>query len=407
MSAGLGLQPVRNVLTLPDGFRAAGNLVSCRTGFATPDGFRAAGNLVSYCRTGFATPVRNVLTTVTAYCRTGSVSDGNLVFGYMAKILIIDDDQMICKSLSRIFQDMGHEVLYALTLKQGVKEAKLGDFDIVFLDVKLPDGNGLKHLPVIREVPSLPEIIIITGHANPDSAELAIRNHAWDYIRKPASIDVVTLVLTRALQYREEKKAGKSAVTLKSIKREGIIGSSPGIINCLDLVARAAGSNANILISGETGTGKELFARAVHANSFRAEENFVAVDCTSLPKTLIENLLFGHAKGAFTGADKKEDGLVKHADGGTLFLDEIGELPLTTQKTFLRVLQERQFRPLGNTREIKSDFRLVSASNRNLGEMAKLGKFRKDLLYRLRSITIHLPPSESVAKMSGNLQPVI
>jgi len=325
----------------------------------------------------------------------------------MAKILIIDDDQMICKSLSRIFQDMGHEVLYALTLKQGVKEAKSGDFDIVFLDVKLPDGNGLKHLPVIREVPSLPEIIIITGHANPDSAELAIRNHAWDYIRKPASIDVVTLVLTRALQYREEKKAGKSAVTLKSIKREGIIGSSPGIINCLDLVARAAGSNANILISGETGTGKELFAWAVHANSFRAEENFVAVDCTSLPKTLIENLLFGHAKGAFTGADKKEDGLVKHADGGTLFLDEIGELPLTTQKTFLRVLQERQFRPLGNTREIKSDFRLVSASNRNLGETAKLGKFRKDLLYRLRSITIHLPPSESVAKMSGNLQPVI
>ncbi|OQX10239.1 MAG: Fis family transcriptional regulator [Desulfobacteraceae bacterium IS3] len=310
----------------------------------------------------------------------------------MAHILIIDDEEMICDSLSRIFQDMGHDVFYSLTLKEGIAAAKSKDFDVVFLDVRLPDGNGIEELPMVQATESKPEVIIITGYADPDSAELAIRSNAWDYIRKPASIDAVTLSLNRALQYRSEKKASRSAVTLKRIKREGIIGNSPGIINCLDIVAKAAVSNTNILITGETGTGKELFARAVHANSARSQENFVPVDCASLPKTLIENTLFGHAKGSFTGADKAEDGLIRTADRGTLFLDEIGELPMTTQKTFLRVLQERRFRPIGGVQEIKSDFRLVSASNRNLEEMAKSGRFRNDLLFRLRSVTIHLPP---------------
>jgi len=310
----------------------------------------------------------------------------------MANILIVDDDKMICDSLVRIFADMGHGVSYSVTLGEGLTEAASKDFDVVFLDVRLPDGDGIKHLPAFQAAPGLPEVIIITGFADPDSAELAIKSNAWDYIRKPASIDSVTLTLTRALHYRKEKKAACSGFTLNCLKREGIIGSSPEIKTCLDLLARAAATHANILISGETGTGKELFARAVHANSTRSDKNFVAVDCASLPKTLTESLLFGHIKGSFTGADKNEDGLILSADQGTLFLDEIGELPPSAQKTFLRVLQERRFRPVGGVREISSDFRLVSATNRNLDNIAESGDFRSDLLFRIRSVTIHLPP---------------
>lgn len=310
----------------------------------------------------------------------------------MATILIVDDDQMICDSLVRIFADMGHEVSYSLTLKDGLNKAGAKDFDVVFLDVRLPDGDGIKYLPVFQAGPGLPEAVIITGFADPDSAELAIKSNAWDYIKKPASIDSVTLTLTRAIQYREEKKAARSAFKLDSLKREGIVGNSFEIKTCLDLLARAAATHANILISGETGTGKELFARAVHANSTRADKNFVAVDCASLPKTLTESLLFGHIKGSFTGADKNEEGLILSSDRGTLFLDEIGELPLSVQKTFLRVLQERRFRPVGGVQEISSDFRLVSATNRNLDAMANSGEFRNELLFRVRSVTIHLPP---------------
>ncbi len=307
----------------------------------------------------------------------------------MAAILIIDDDKMICETLSRIFKEMGHETTYALTLEKGRRAAREGAPDIVFLDVRLPDGNGLKSLPDIQNTPSNPEIIILTGYADPDGAELAMENNAWDYLKKPASMDTITLVLSQALQYRGEKQTSRPAIALK---REGIIGKSPALEASLDLVARSAGGVANILVSGETGTGKEIFSRAIHANSARAGANFVVVDCGSLPETLMESLLFGHTKGAFTGADRAEEGLVKNAAGGTLFLDEIGELSLKTQKIFLRVLQERRFYPVGAVKEVKSDFRLISASNRNLDEMVEAGTFRADLLFRLRTINIELPP---------------
>ncbi|MCP4690015.1 MAG: sigma-54-dependent Fis family transcriptional regulator [Desulfobacterales bacterium] len=307
----------------------------------------------------------------------------------MAKILIIDDDNLICETLSRIFKGMGHETNYALTLEKGREEARGWDPDIIFLDVRLPDGNGLENLPEIQDSPSNPEVIILTGYADPDGAELAIENNAWDYLKKPASMDTITQVLNQALQYRREKQTSQPTI---SLKREGIIGKSPALEACLDLVARSAGGVANILISGETGTGKELFARTIHANSARSRSNFVVVDCGSLPETLMESLLFGHTKGAFTGADKAEDGLIKNAAGGTLFLDEIGELSLKTQKIFLRVLQERRFYPVGAVKEIKSDFRLISASNRNLDEMVEAGSFRADVLFRLRTINIELPP---------------
>jgi two-component system NtrC family response regulator len=180
--------------------------------------------------------------------------------------------------------------------------------------------------------------------------------------------------------------------SLVSIKRDHIIGSSPELTARLDLAAQCAASDVNVLITGETGTGKESFAKLIHFNSLSPESNFVVVDCAALPEPLVESVLFGHVKGAFTGADGDRNGLIRQADGGTLFLDEVGELPLNIQKKFLRVLQERRFKPVGGTREVQSKFRLISATNRNLDEMVAQGRFREDLLYRLRTFHIDLPP---------------
>jgi two-component system NtrC family response regulator len=216
-----------------------------------------------------------------------------------------------------------------------------------------------------------------------------MRHGVWDYIQKPSSVDALILPLVRALQYREEKKAKQAVLPLK---REGIVGSSTQITRCLDLLAQVANSEANVLVTGETGTGKELFAVAIHQNSRRAHKNFVVVDCAALPETLVESILFGHEKGAYTGADRPRDGLILQADGGTLFLDEVGELPLSVQKSFLRVLQQKKFRPVGGKNEIQSDFRLIAASNRDLDQMVGQNRFREDLLFRLRAFMIEIPP---------------
>ncbi len=310
----------------------------------------------------------------------------------MAQVMIIDDDVVMCEMLSSMVHRTGHEATSAHTLKEGMREVSARNYDIVFLDIRMPDGSGLDILPRIRERSSPPEVIIMTGYGDPDGAELAIKNGAWDYIEKPSSIKEMMLPFLRALQYREEKKARTPAV---AIKWEGIIGSSPRMRACFDVLAQAANSDASVLITGETGTGKELFARAIHENSPRASKNFVVVDCTALPKTLVESTLFGYEKGAFTGADKDQDGLVRQAHGGTLFLDEVGEIPLVIQKAFLRVLQEHRFRPVGSKKEIESDFRLVAATNRNLDEMVEAHHFRRDLLFRLQTFTIDLPPLQT------------
>jgi len=307
----------------------------------------------------------------------------------MANVLIIDDDEMLCEILSRRIMDLGHTAETALTLKNGVWMASSKRYDVVFLDVFLPDGNGLNQMPFIQATPSKPEIIIITGAGDPNAAELAVNSGAWDYIQKPFSKNQVTLQLVRALEYREQKSDPQAS---KVLKRDGLIGSSHQMNACLALLAQTVHSNANVLITGETGTGKELFARAIHDNSLRANRNFVVVDCTVLPEKLAESVLFGHEKGSFTGADKTHVGLIKQADGGTLFLDEVGELPLSIQKTFLRVLQERRFRPVGGKQETVSDFRLVAATNRNIENIVRSSEFRQDLLFRLRSFTIELPP---------------
>ncbi len=307
----------------------------------------------------------------------------------MARVLIIDDDPGICHTLSVIVRQNKHAVDCAFTLEEGMMAAAEGDYAIVFLDVQMPDGNGLKFLPKIMKVSSAPEVIIMTGQGTLDGAELAIRNGAWDYIQKPSSIKEMTLPFVRALQYRKEKQFGKRAL---SLKRDGIIGSSVEIMACLDQIATAASSDGNVLISGETGTGKELFARATHDNSPRCKENYVVFDCASLPDSLVESTLFGYEKGAFTGADNTKKGIIKHADHGTILLDELGELPLEAQKSFLRVLQEKRFRPVGGKEELSSDFRVIATTNRDLEKMVREGKFRKDLLYRLRTFFVHLPP---------------
>jgi len=307
----------------------------------------------------------------------------------MADILIIDDDELICATLSNVVKDMGHNATCAFTLREGLEKVRSGQFDLVFLDVKMPDGSGLGIVTDIRETPSSPEVIIITGFGDPDGAELAIKHGAWGYLEKGASLDAMTLPLARALQYRQERQLKKAPTALRL---EGIVGRSPKMRACLDLLAQAANSDASVLITGETGTGKELIACAIHKNSARARKSFVVVDCAALPETLVESVLFGHEKGSYTGADKSQSGLIKQAGGGTLFLDEVGELPLSIQGSFLRVLQERRFRPVGSIEEVESDFRTVAASNRDLDDMARRGQFRKDLLFRLRALEIELPP---------------
>ena len=307
----------------------------------------------------------------------------------MARILIIDDEPILCNYLVDVFRNSTHEVQFTHTLADGIKILSQDRYDVVFLDVKLPDGNGLGSLMQMQETPSAPEIIIITGAADQAGAEVAIKNGAWDYIQKPFSAVQIKDCLKTVLQYRQEK-ANRPSKSL--INHKEIIGNSPQMRRCFAQLASAAYSDASVLITGQTGTGKELFAKAIHVNSYRKNNNFIVVDCAALTESLVTSTLFGHEKGAFTGADRNRDGLIIQADGGTLFLDEIGELPLSVQRAFLRVLQEHRFRPIGNRHEMESNFRLIAATNRNLDQMVDEGKFRRDLLFRLRSITIDLPP---------------
>lgn len=307
----------------------------------------------------------------------------------MASVLIIDNDKLMCDWIATAVTQMEQKSIYAHTLREGFRKAKAQTFAVIFLASKMPDGSGLDIIPKIKASGYAPEIIITTGFGDPDEAELAISNGAWDYIEKPASLEAIKVQLTRVLEYKAEISTGKPPLALK---REHIIGSSYRLNSQFDLISQAAQSDVNVLIKGETGTGKELFAKAIHTNSPRADSNFVIVDCTALPETLVENVLFGHARGSFTGAYTSQNGLIKQADRGTLFLDEIGELPLAMQKTFLRVIQEHRFRPVGGNQEVTSDFRLVAASNRDLESMVRKGNFREDLLFRLRSLVIDLPP---------------
>ncbi|ABW66678.1 sigma-54-dependent transcriptional regulator [Desulfosudis oleivorans] len=307
----------------------------------------------------------------------------------MPHILIVDDEPMVAMLLSETVSQEGWLPVCVHTLADAREIIGAQSFDVVLLDIQLPDGSGLDALSFFVGVTAAPEVLIMTGYGHPDAAGLALEHGAWDYVEKPINIKKIILSIRRALEFRQAKMAGKKRHILK---RNGIVGASQAIGECLEQMAEAADGDHSVLLSGETGTGKELFARAIHLNSQRAESNFVVVDCTALSETLIESSLFGHVKGAFTDAGRDRDGLIKLAHRGTLFLDEIGELPLEIQKKFLRVLEEKKFRPVGSTTEVKSDFRLISATNRNLDEMVTSGDFRNDLLYRVKAQKIVLPP---------------
>ena len=312
----------------------------------------------------------------------------------MARILVIDDDETFSYVLKRACSRQGHEVMLSASACEA-KEASAGMFDIVFLDISLPDGNGLSLLPLLLGSEGHPEVIVITGHDNRAWLEQALMAGAWDFIRKDDSLDTVFAALEQALLYHQNRcgaQLSSSGQRTTPLKRNRLVGSGAAIGRCLESVIQCADSDVCVLLSGETGTGKEVFARTIHENSGRQNGPFIVVDCAALPENLAESLLFGHVRGAFTGAITRENGLIPEADGGTLFLDEVGELPLSLQKVFLRVLQEKRVRPVGSTQETPCDFRLIAATNRNLEYMVEEESFRRDLFYRLQTVHIPLPP---------------
>lgn len=307
----------------------------------------------------------------------------------MGNVLIIDDDPQIRDALARVVGRLGHTPTQASTLADGLRQAAAADVDVVFLDVRMPDGNGLDAISDIRRTPSGPEIIVITGWGDPDGAERAMRQGAWDYIEKPPTVKTMTAPLVSAMEHRRRGRAGDSAAAFRF---PGILGGNPRRAQCIEQAAKAAASDVNVLLTGATGSGKELFARAIHDSSPRRGGAFVVVDCAALPASIVESVLFGSEKGVYTGADRKREGLLLRAHDGTLFLDEVAEMPLSVQKAFLRVLQERRVRPVGGLEEAPCHFRLVAATNQDLEAMARDGLFREDLLFRLQGIGIELPP---------------
>jgi len=306
----------------------------------------------------------------------------------MPRVLIVDDDPEIRETMASLLQRLSIPHDAAADMASTRRALKSMEYDLILLDVALPDGNGLDLLPGIKDRDNAPEVIILTGRGDSRGAELAIEGGVWDYLLKPSSIKEIKLGITRALKYREQKQSFRP----RALDFSGVAGSSPAMKECFHVVARAAVSDSNVLITGETGVGKELMARTIHANSSRAGCPFVVVDCAGLTDTLVESTLFGHRKGSFTGAVADQPGLISQAHQGTLFLDELGDLPLGIQKSLLRVLQERKYRPLGESREFASDFRLIAATNRNLETMIQAGTFRNDLYFRIKTIDLHLPP---------------
>lgn len=306
----------------------------------------------------------------------------------MPTVLIIDDDEILCRTITRQLCMLGYQVNIAQSIQEAIHQLVETHFDVILLDVCLPDGSGLDMITKVQNMPQAPDIIVITGYPEHEDVRLAIDRGVWDYIQKPWRMDDLKSMLEGVMAYRLRRKKEN----LPDVNSPDIIGNNPALKQALTTAIQVAASDINVLITGETGTGKELFARAIHENSTRKAADMVVVDCSILPDNLVESTLFGHTRGAFTGAMTNRTGLVQQAHQGTLFLDEIGELPLATQKSFLRLLEQRCYRPIGAKSEIQVDFRLVVATNRNLGEMVKTGAFREDLLHRINSLVIDIPP---------------
>ncbi|NOX19798.1 MAG: sigma-54-dependent Fis family transcriptional regulator [Nitrospirae bacterium] len=310
------------------------------------------------------------------------------------KILVVDDEEIVRKSCQRILEDFNNmAVLEASSATQALELLKKEDVDIVLSDLKLPDLSGLEVLRQVKEQDPYIEVLIITGHGTVNTAVEAMKLGAYDYIEKPFRPDELKALVLRALERRRLRRENvllKKELTTHYIKN--IVGKSKAMEQVFKLISTVAPTSSIVLITGESGTGKELVARAIHYNSPRKDGPFVVVDCGSIPGELLESELFGHKKGAFTGAVSDKKGLVEQAEGGTLFLDEIGNLPLSLQTKLLRLLQEREYRPVGGKELKKANIRVIAATNQDLKEMVKKGQFREDLFYRLNIFPIHLPP---------------
>src|SRR5512147_434563 len=312
-----------------------------------------------------------------------------------AAVLVIDDEEIMRDILGTLLEREGYSVRLASSGQEGLDLARSLPFDAVIVDVMMPGIDGLQVLDELKKHDEELPVLMVTAYASMESAISAMKKGAFDYITKPFKNDEVLVVLRNAVERRQlvaENVALRQNLQAQSPKFSGIIGRSPRMRQMFDLIIQAAPSRSTILVTGESGTGKELVARAIHSNSSRAERAFVTVNSGNLPADLLESTLFGHVKGAFTGAINPKKGLYDLADKGSIFFDEIGNIPHETQAKLLRVMQEREFMRLGGTDTIKVDVRIIAATNCDLRQMVEEGRFREDLYYRLHVINIYLPP---------------
>ena len=310
------------------------------------------------------------------------------------RILLVEDEPNMARTLAKILERKGFEVRTAPNGVAALAEIASGDFDIVITDLNMPVMDGMTLLARMREAHVGAVTLVLTGHGTIQSAVEAMRLGAWDYLIKPCHPDDLLLKVNQALETRElRRQVSRLETELRQYTRFGeIIGSTEPMQRIYATIEAVSQNKSNILISGENGTGKELVARAIHAKSALKDKPFVAINCGALAETLLESQLFGHRRGSFTGAIDDHEGVFQAADGGTLFLDEIAEVSPSLQVKFLRAIQEKEVTPLGTTRPIKVDVRLIAATNRDLEERMRTGRFRADLFYRLNVVSIVMPP---------------
>lgn len=308
-------------------------------------------------------------------------------------ILIVDDERHTREGLEQMLEDT-YDVYVAENGEQAFNLMESETFDLVLTDLRMPGISGLKVIDKALELKNRPPVIMMTAYGNVESAVEAMKRGAYDFMTKPVNLEKLEILIKRALKSKNLEEEVKHLHERLDVKYsfDGIIGNSVGLNNVIERVKLVAPSKANVLIAGETGTGKERIAQAIHQNSDRAQGPFVAVHCAALPANLLESELFGHERGAFTGATERRIGRFELADGGTLFLDEIGEIDLTVQVKLLRFLEQREFERIGSSKSIKVNTRLVAATNKDLQKMVETGDFREDLYFRLNVVQILMPP---------------
>ncbi|GAM08104.1 acetoacetate metabolism regulatory protein AtoC [Geobacter sp. OR-1] len=310
------------------------------------------------------------------------------------RIMLIDNEEGLCRMMEAVLADSGYEVKAYVRSFEAVEDFKPGDWDLVVSDIKMPGMDGLEVLQKIKQKePGIP-VIMITAYATVEMSIQALRKGAYDMLTKPFEPEELLYRVKNALKHTQllaENRELREELVGK-FRFDNIIGASAALKEVLDKVEKIAIRDTSVLITGESGTGKELVAQAIHYNSLRKDKKFLAINCGALPETLLESELFGSKKGAFTGANSDRQGLLEAADGGTLFLDEVGNLPMNVQKTLLRFLQEQEFHRIGDTKTVKVDVRIISATNADLKGSVKDGSFREDLYYRLNVVNLHLPP---------------